>query len=429
MAFTATISRLWKLPDLRKSILIVFGMLIIFRVAAHIPIPGVDQNALKQFFGQNQLLGLLNIFSGGGLERFSVVALGVGPYITASIIFQLLAMIIPSLEELSKEGESGQQRINMYTRWLSVPLAALQGYGLISLLRQGGQGGAQILGSLTVWQTALVVLSLTAGTVFLMWIGELISEKKLGNGISLLIFAGIVASIPETIQQTIFNYTPELLVNMGLFIVIALITIAVVVLITEAQRNVPVSYARQVRGMRMVGGVNTHLPLRVNMAGVIPIIFAISIILFPPLIAQFFLRAKTQFLVQLAQVIQNLFQNEIFYGVLYFVLVFGFTYFYTAVIFHPQKIAENLQKQGGFIPGIRPGRPTAEYLNYVTNRIIAVGALFLGLVAILPLIMQSLTGVATLVIGGTSILIVVSVVIETVKQIESQLTMREYEGL
>ncbi len=429
MAFTATISRLWKLPDLRRSILIVLGMLVLFRIAAHIPIPGVDQNALKQFFGQNQLLGLLNIFSGGGLERFSVVALGVGPYITSSIIFQLLAMIIPSLEELSKEGESGQQRINMYTRWLSVPLAALQGYGLISLLRQGGQGGVQILGALTVWQTVLVVLSLTAGTVFLMWIGELISEKKIGNGISLLIFAGIVASIPETVQQTIFNYTPELLVNMILFIVIALITIAVVVLITEAQRNVPVSYARQVRGMRMVGGVNTHLPLRVNMAGVIPIIFAISIILFPPLIAQFFLRAKTQFLVQLAQVIQNLFQNEVFYGVLYFILVFGFTYFYTAVIFHPQKIAENLQKQGGFIPGIRPGRPTAEYLNYVTNRIIAVGALFLGLVAILPLIMQSITGVATLVIGGTSILIVVSVVIETVKQIESQLTMREYEGL
>lgn len=429
MSLSQHFTRIWKLPDLRNSILVVLGMLIVFRIAAHIPLPGVDREALRVFFGQNQLLGLLNLFSGGGLEQFSVVALGVGPYITASIIFQLLAMIIPRLEELSKEGESGQQRINMYTRWLTVPLAALQGYGLISLLRQAGQGGVQLIGTLSLVQMALTILTLTAGTVFLMWIGELISEKKIGNGISLLIFVGIVSRIPTVILQTISTFEREQITNLVLFAAIALVTIIGVVLITEAQRNVPVSYARQVRGMRMYGGVDTHLPLRVNMAGVIPIIFAISIILFPPLVAQFLARARTEFLVTLARWINDLFQNQLFYGIAYFVLVFGFTYFYTAVIFHPQKIAENLQKQGGFIPGIRPGRPTAEYLNFVTNRIIAVGALFLGAIAILPLVLRSITGLSTLVIGGTSILIVVSVVIETVKQIEAQLTMREYEGL
>jgi len=420
---------IWKTPDLRKNILYVLGLLVIFRFAAHIPIPGIDREALQQFFGSNQILGLLNIFSGGGLERFSVVALGIGPYITSSIIFQLLTMIVPSLEALSKEGEQGRQRINQYTRWLTVPLALLQGYGLIALLRQSSPIGTPIIGDLTLWQTTAIIISLTAGTVFLMWIGELISEKKVGNGISLLIFAGIIAGLPLSLQQTISVFDRTQIFNMGLFAAIAIITIAVIVTITEAQRNIPVSYARQVRGMRMYGGVNTHLPLRVNMAGMIPIIFAISIILFPPLVAQFFLQARTEILVSLAQGIITLFQNQLFYGVLYFVLVFAFTYFYTAIIFHPTQIAENLQKQGGFIPGIRPGRSTAEYLQYVTNRIIAVGALFLGAVAILPLVIQPLTGITTLIVGGAGMLIVVSVVIETVKQIESQLSMREYEGM
>ncbi|MDX9893145.1 MAG: preprotein translocase subunit SecY [Patescibacteria group bacterium] len=418
--------QIWKIKDLRNSILFVAAMLVIFRVAAHIPIPGIDTQALSDFFASNQLLGIMNILSGGGMENFSIVAMGVAPYITASIIFQLLVMIIPQLEELSKEGEAGQRKINQWTRLLTIPLAAMQGYGLIALLSRSSQ---QIFGTLDSWTLFTIIVTLTGGTVFLMWIGELISEKNIGNGISLLIFAGIVSSIPSTVQQTLLVFDKSQLLNMAIFIAIAIITIVGVVVITEGQRNVPVSYARRVRGMKMYGGVNTHLPLRVNMAGVIPIIFAISIILLPTMVAQFFLSAKSAFLVTAAEQVIALFQNQIFYGVLYFLLVFGFTYFYTEVVFKPNQIAENLQKQGGFIPGIRPGKHTEEYLAHTTHRIILAGAIFLGLIAVLPLVVRSFTGVATLAIGGTSLLIVVSVVIETFKRIESQLTMRDYEGL
>jgi preprotein translocase subunit SecY len=365
------------------------------------------------------------MFSGGTMQNFSIVMLGVAPYITSSIIFQLLTMIIPKLEELSKEGEYGQKKINMYTRWLAVPLAALQAFGMINILNQSSR---QIFGTLTPFRYVSMMVTITAGTILLMWIGELISERKIGNGISLLIFAGIVAALPSRVQQAIVTFDPSQILNLVVFAVIAVITIAAVVVITEGQRNVPVSYARQVRGQKMYGGVNTHLPLRVNMAGVIPIIFAISLILFPPMIARFFVGAKTVWISSIAQWIVGFFQNTLAYGIMYFVLVVAFTYFYTAVIFHPDKIADNLQKQGGFVPGIRPGRPTAEYLQYVTHRIILAGALFLGIIAVLPLIVQSFTGTKSLVIGGTSLLIVVSVVIETVKQIESQMTMREYEG-
>jgi len=300
----------------------------------------------------------------------------------------------------------------------------LQAFGMITLLKQSPR---PILGSLTVGNYALMILTLVAGTLFLMWIGELISERKIGNGISLLIFAGIVASLPTNIQQALVTFDAAQITNFILFAVISMITIVGVVLITQAQRNIPVSYARRVRGMRMYGGVDTHLPLRVNMAGVIPIIFAISIILFPPMVAQFFLQARSVFIVRFAQWIIGVFQNNLVYGILYFVLVFIFTYFYTAVVFHPSQIAENLQKQGGFIPGIRPGKPTAGYLQYVTSRVILVGALFLSTIAILPLILQRVTGTQALALGGTSILIVVSVVIETLAQIEAQLTMHEYE--
>ena len=426
MAWHDKVTRIWKLREVRYSLLYVLAMLVIFRIAAHVPIPGIDTKALESFFRSNQLLGLLNIFSGGSIERFSIVALGVGPYITSSIIFQLLAMIIPSLEELSKEGEYGQQKINQYTRWLTVPLALLQAYGLLTLLRRSSP---LILPDITFFQIATVVITMSAGTIFLMWIGELISEKKIGNGVSLLIFAGIVSDLPRAIQQTVLSFDRTQMTNLLAFVAIALITVVGVVLITEAQRNVPVSYARRVRGMRMYGGVDTHLPLRVNMAGVIPIIFAISIILFPPLVAQFFVGARTAFVAQFAEFVIRLFQGQLFYGIAYFVLVVGFTYFYTAVIFHPDRIAENLQKQGGFIPGIRPGKPTSDYLSYTLNRILLIGALFLGAIAVLPLAVQQLTHLQTLVIGGTSLLIVVSVVIETVKQIDAQLTMREYEGL
>ena len=418
--------QIWKIKDLRKNILYVAAILIIFRIAAHIPVPGINASALHQFFGANQLLGVMNVLSGGGMENFSIVALGVAPYITASIIFQLLVMIVPRLEELSKEGEAGQQKINQWTRILAVPLAALQGYALIALLRQSN---LHIISDLSGWRMFTTIVTVTAGTIFLMWLGELISEKHVGNGISLLIFAGIVTGLPGALQQTLLVFDQTQLFNILVFIAIAIVTIVGVVIITEGQRNVPVSYAKRVRGMKMYGGVNTHLPLRVNMAGVIPIIFAISIILFPPMIAQFFLNAKSAFLVSAAHGVIAFFQNQLIYGILYFLLVFGFTYFYTEIVFHPDQIAENLQKQGGFIPGIRPGGHTADYLRKTTNRIILAGALFLGLIAVLPLAMNGFTGITTLQLGGTSLLIVVSVVIETVKKIESQLTMRDYEGL
>ncbi len=417
--------QIWKAKDLRKNIGFVLIMLVIFRFAAHIPIPGVNVEALKEFFGSNQILGLMNIFSGGGMQNFSIVMMGIAPYITSSIIFQLLGMIVPKLEEMQKD-EAGRQKINMWTRWATVPLAALQSYGMITLLRRSS---TEILGDISSFDLLAMIITITAGTIFLMWIGELISEKNIGNGISLLIFAGIVASLPQIIQQVIVTYDPQQLFTFIGFIIIALITVIGVVIITEGQRNVPVQYARQVRGNRMYGGTSTHLPLRVNMAGVIPIIFAISVVLFPPMIAQFFIHAHSDFIARAAEWTIMIFQNQLVYGVLYFLLVFAFTFFYTEVIFHPTQIAENLQKQGGFIPGIRPGRHTSEYLANTTHKIIFVGALFLGLIAILPLIMRYFTGIQALAIGGTSLLIVVAVVIETVKQIESQLTMREYEGM
>lgn len=421
------IRQIWKTEDLRNNIIFVLLMLVIFRLFAHLPIPGINTQGLKEFFGSNQILGLLNILSGGGLENFSVVMLGVGPYITASIIFQLLTMIVPALEALSKEGETGQRKINQYTRLLTVPLAALQSYSFIAILQRQSQN--RLIGSLTLSQYVIAIFMVTAGTIFLMWLGELISEKKIGNGISLIIFAGIVAGMPLRVQQTLAVFDPTKLFNLLIFIAIAIVTIIGVVIITEGQRNIPVNYAKRIRGNRMYGGVSTHLPLRVNMAGVIPIIFAISIIIFPSMVAQFFVTAESKWLSEAAKFVINLFQNQIFYGVFYFILVVAFTYFYTYVIFHPFQIAENLQKQGAFVPGIRPGRQTADYLKNVVNKILLAGSLFLGLIAVLPLSLQTITGMGTLVIGGTSLLIVVSVVIETVKQIDAQLTMRDYEGL
>jgi preprotein translocase subunit SecY len=419
------IIQIWKARDLRNNILFVLGMLVIFRVAAHIPIPGVNAAALKDIFSGNQILGLLNIFSGGGMQNFSIVMMGVAPYITSSIIFQLLAMIVPKLEEMQKE-ESGRQKINMWTRWLTVPLASLQSFGMITILRRSS---AELLVDVSNIDLAAMIITITAGTIFLMWLGELISEKNVGNGISIIIFAGIVSGLPQIVGQTISTYDTSQFFTMIGFAFIALITVIGVVIITEGQRNIPIQYAKQIRGTRMYGGTSTHLPLRVNMAGVIPIIFAISVVLFPPMIAQFFIHAKSAWIANSAQWVIEIFQNQLFYGIVYFLLVFAFTYFYTEVIFHPNQIAENLQKQGGFIPGIRPGRHTSEYLANTTHKIIFVGALFLGIIAILPLIMRAFTGMQSLAIGGTSLLIVVAVVIEIVKQVESQLTMREYEGM
>ncbi len=418
-------SKVWKIKQLRASILFILGMLVIFRFVAHIPVPGIDREALSAFLAGNQILGLLNIFSGGTMENFSLVMLGIAPYITSSIIFQLLAMVIPSLEELSKEGESGQQKINNYTRLTTVPLALLQSYGFIQLISRSNGG---IITDSSAFNIALIMLTSTAGTIFLMWMGELITERKIGNGISLLIFASIIVSFPTAVRDAIINYNPSQLYTYLLFLVMSIVTIVGVIIISEGQRNIPVNYAKQSRPGKSGGLVQSHLPLRVNMAGVIPIIFAISIILFPPIVAQFFVGGGGT-LANLALWVISIFNNQLFYGVLYFVMVFGFTYFYTAVIFHPEKMAENLQRQGGFIPGIRPGKQTEEYLGRVMSRLVLVGALFLSIIAVLPLLMQSLTGSQALAVGGTSLLIVVSVAIETAKQIEAQVTVHEYDSV
>ncbi len=420
------IKQIFKIKDLRKKIFYVLIMLVIFRLAAHIPVPGVDVTILKKFFENNQIFGLLNMFTGGAMDNFSVVALGVGPYITASIIMQLLTMVVPALEKLkSEEGEAGRQKINQITRYLTVPLAALQAYAMITLLQRSGQ---QIIGDISIFNLITTLLVMTAGTVFLMWIGELITENGIGNGISLIIFAGIVSAIPQAIQQTIVSFDSSKLFDLIIFAVIAVVVVAGIVFITEGQRNIPVSFARQVRGTKMYGGSASHIPLKVNQAGVIPIIFAMSIMIFPGMVANFFVNSQNETIAKAAQGVTSLFDNQFFYGVLYFILVVLFTYFYTAVTFDPKQISENIQKQGGFIPGIRPGRNTSEYLHRILNRITLTGALFLGLVAVLPFIMKVITDIPSLVIGGTGILIVVSVVIETVKQIESQVVMRDYDS-
>lgn len=419
-----TLLRIWKTREVRNSVLFIIAMLILFRVTAHIPVPGVDAAALRNIFGgNNQFFGLLNIFSGGTLESFSVVAMGVMPYITSSIIFQLLGMIVPAVEEMQKE-EQGRQKINQWTRLATVPLACIQAYGLILLL--SSQGGS-VFTSASMTTTLFAIVSLTTGTMFLMWIGELISEKNIGNGISILILAGIIAGLPTFLSQSLSVYDRSQLVTMLVFVAVAVVTVIAIVVMNEAQRNIPVQYARAVRGSRLSGAVSSHIPLRLNMGGVIPIIFAISIVLFPTVVAQFFLGAKTDFLREAATWTLQLFQNQTFYGAIYFLLVFLFAYFYTAVIFHPDQVAENIQKQGGFIPGIRPGKQTADYLGWVVNRLLLTGALFLALIAVMPVIMQQATGNANLIIGGTSILIIVAVVIDSVKQIEAQLTMREYD--
>ncbi len=414
---------LFKIKELRSKILFVLFMLAIFRVAAVIPIPGVDHERLRDFFSGNQFFGLLNIFSGGALENLSIVMLGVAPYITATIIMQLLTMIFPALKEMYQEsGEEGRQKFNQISRYLTLPLALIQAYGFLTLLKNQG-----VLPDLSLFQFSVNILIVTAGTVFLMWIGELISEKGIGNGISLIIFAGIVVSVPLGITQSITTYTPDKLPSYVVFSLVSLLVIAGVVFITEGQRRVPINYAKRVRGYRVYGGVATYLPLRVNQAGVIPIIFALSILLFPSMIANFVAAFGGERIAETALNFSNAFQNNLWlYGSFYFVLVIIFTYFYTAVTFDPKAIADNIQKQGGFIPGIRPGQQTADFLYRILNRTTLAGAIFLGFIAVMPFLVQGITNVGA--IGGTSLLIVVSVVLETMKQVESQLVMRDYEG-
>jgi len=420
------ILQIFKIPELRNKILFVLGAFLVFRIIANIPVPGIDISKLRSFFEGNQLFGLLNLFTGGAMSNFSVAMLGLGPYITALIIMQLLTMIFPGLEQLYKEeGEAGRQKFNQYARLATVPLAALQSYAMIGILRN-----QQVIGFLSTFQLFTTILVITAGTVFLMWIGELISEKGIGNGVSLLIFAGIVARFPSSFRQTLTTWDPTKIPSYLGFVVIGLLVIVGVVIITEGRRNIPVSYAKRIRGNRMYGGVSTYLPMNVNPAGVIPIIFALSIMLFPGMIGNFFANASTPWIAHIARFLRDVFtRGQFIYSIVYFVLVLLFTYFYTAVTFDPKNIAENLQKMGGFIPGIRPGKPTSDFLNFILNRVLLVGAIFLGVIAIAPNIVQGATGVTTFAVGGTSILIVVAVVLETIRQIDSQLTMREYEGL
>lgn len=421
--FLRRLKLVFKDPDLRKKILFVLFVLALFRFGANIPIPGIDQARLHSFLSGNQFFGLLNIFSGGGLSKLSIIMLGVAPFITATIIMQLLTMIFPKLKELyHEEGEAGKQKFNQYSRLLTVPLAALQGFGLLALLERQG-----VLGNLGMFDRLTNIIIVVAGSVLLMWLGELISEYGIGNGISLLIFAGIVASLPSTMGQLFFTFEPSQIPLYAAFLIIAVLIVAGVVMITEAERLIPISYAKQVRGMKMYGGVSTHLPLRVNQAGVIPIIFALSILLFPQMIANVLANVHSSIVQAISGALTVFMNNLWLYGSFYFILVFLFTYFYTAVTFDPEAISTNLQKSGAFVPGIRPGRPTAEYIGRILNRITLVGALFLGAIAVLPLGMQAITGMRTLAIGGTALLIVVSVVLETIKQIESQVIMREYE--
>jgi preprotein translocase subunit SecY len=420
----STISNAWRIPELRRRILFTAGIFIVFRLAAHVPVPGVDSTALKQLFSRSQLLGLLDIFSGGTLANFSIMALGLNPYINASIIFQLLTMVIPQLEALSKEGEFGREKINQYTRILTVPLSVLQAFGMYALLRN-----QQIISGLTPLNLIGLVVTMTAGTIFLMWLGELISENGIGNGISMLIFAGIVGRYPVSLGQTLAVFEPENFFNVAVFLVMAILVIAAIVIVNEAMRKIRIQYARRITGRRMYGGQSTYLPLKINQAGVIPIIFAISLILLPSMIGNFLQGVPNPALGRIALKMATVFNpGEVIYNLTYFLLVVGFTYFYTAVVFNPQKISEEIKKYGGFIPGIRPGGPTADYLNKILTRITLAGAIFLGLVAILPSVAQGLTGVATMTLGGTGILIVVSVILETTKRLEAMLVMRSYEG-
>ena len=414
---------IFKDRELRNKILFVLGVLLVFRIVASMPIPGVDPGRLKQLFDNNQFLGLLNLFSGGALNNLSIVMLGVGPYITASIIMHLLTMIFPPLKEMYQEaGEAGRKKFNQYSRLLTVPLALIQGFSLLVVLRNSG-----IIGQLDLLGRLENLVVIVAGSIFMMWLGELISEYGIGNGISILIFAGIVSGIPSGIQQYFLSYDPSQIPIIAAFLLVGIAIIAGVVIISEGERPIPVSYAKRVRGMRVYGGVSTHLPLRVNQAGVIPIIFALSILLFPQMIINFTAQSQNAILRTVSTAILGFLSSSVFYGIAYFILVFLFTYFYTAVTFDPDQISSNLQKQGAFVPGIRPGRPTSDYLSKILTRITLVGALFLGAIAVLPIATQAATGVQALTIGGTGLLIVVSVVLETVKQVESQLVMREYE--
>ncbi|MDP3047184.1 MAG: preprotein translocase subunit SecY [Chloroflexota bacterium] len=417
----------FRLPDLRRRILVTAGILVVFRFVAHIPVPGVNLVMLRQLFESNSLWGMMDLFSGGAMYNYSVAAMGVYPYITASIIIQLLIPIIPKLEEMYKEGEAGRQKVNLIMHVMTVPLAALQAFGQSAVL--ANQGIITKFGfTPDAWLPTLsIVVSMTAGTIFCMWLGELITESGVGNGVSIIIFGGIVSRAPQGFGRSVAAGGD--LLGYAFFLLIELATVAAIVIVTMGERRIPVQYAKRIRGNRMYGGQSTHVPLKVNAAGMIPLIFASSILLFPGIIASYFVYAENELVKNIATAIMGIFNTTgWFYWAAYFVMVIGFTYFYTATTFQQQNLPENLQKYGGFVPGIRPGAPTKFYLDKVLNRITLVGALFLGTVAILPYFTQLITGVETMALSSTGLLIVVGVVLDTMKQLEAQLLMRHYEG-
>ncbi|HEY9586384.1 MAG TPA: preprotein translocase subunit SecY [Candidatus Paceibacterota bacterium] len=409
-------------PVMRKRIYFVIFALLLSRILAVIPIPGIDPVRLAEFFTQNQFLGLINIFTGGGLATLSIVMLGVGPYITGSIIMQLVTVISPKLKAMyQEEGEAGRKKFAQYSRMISVPLALLQAFGFLTLL--GRQGVLPQLGGLSMLVNIVII---TAGSVLLMWIGELISEYGVGNGVSLIILAGIIAGLPQSVGQLLISFqTGDIPVYLAFLVAAALIILGVVI-VTEAERPIPVTYAKRVRGNKIYGGLSTYLPIRINQAGVIPIIFALSILLFPQMIFNFFNASSNAIIQEVSRFGTQILSNQWFYGIAYFVLIFLFTYFYTAVTFDPDQMANNLQKNGAFIPGVRPGPSTSEYVAKILTRLTLVGAVFLGIIAVLPLVMRALTGIQAFAIGGTALLIVVSVVLDLVKKLDAQVTAREY---
>jgi preprotein translocase subunit SecY len=410
-----------KVPEIRKKVAITAAVLLVFRAIAHVPAAGIDVVSLRQLFAGSPLLSLLDVFSGGTLANFSIMALGLGPYINASIIMQLLTYVLPALEELSKEGEFGQEKINQYTRFITVPLSAAQSFAMFILLRSQG-----VIGDFSPLQIIGLVTTMTAGTMIAVWLGELITQYGISNGISFLIFAGIVARLPVVLGQSTQIITEADILKVGVFAGVSLLIIGLIVYMNEAVRQIPINYARRAQQ----GTNKSYLPLRLNQAGVIPIIFAVSLVFIPSFVSQFLQNSSNQQLSSLGGALSGVFNPQsVVYNIVYFSMVFAFTYFYTSVVFNPEKISENLQKSGAFIPGIRPGSATIKYLKYILNRITLVGATFLGLVAILPSLFQGAIGIPTLAIGGTSILIVVSVVLEFTREIEAQLVMRKYSEI
>jgi preprotein translocase subunit SecY len=419
------ILNIFKIKDLRNKVLIVAGLLVCSRVLAAIPIPGVQQAALRNLLAGNQLLGFLSVFSGGALSTLSIAMLGLGPYITSTIIMQLLTMIFPALKSMYyEEGTVGRAKFNRYSRYLTVPLALLQSYGFLRLLTSEG-----VLTNLGLGQTIVSVIVATAGSLVMVWFGELITEQKIGNGISLLIFAGIVAKLPTDFRNTVLTYTPGSLPTYIAMAVLGLVVIAGVVLMNEGVRKIAISYAKRIRGNKVYGGVSTYLPLKVNQSGMIPIIFAISVLLIPQFLGQIIAGLSIHAATVINGAVNGFLNNHWLYGISYFLLVFIFTFFYTAITFDPNEIAKNLQKSGGFVPGLRPGEPTAQYIKKVSSRITLFGGLFLGIIAVLPLITQAFTNTQSLTIGGAALLIVVAVALDSADQIDSQLTVREYEGI